>query len=535
MAAPAEVVIGPFENTDGSKVIYPLPLRLVNFWVSWSEDPGDAFGPTNLRIYNLNGWIPNLTQGTLRPFTYTLLKRIDNRFLFQVFLAGNERYMRLQVPGNVFNGNATTNFDFLVNTYNPRVRSSSVPPKCNQPVTSRNTTVTMSSGRGRPSYFRKEGFSLEGIVNGAFYSSRDAITSLTLPRTNEFGGFAQGANRDFTVNIALPDRSKGTVRVRLDKFSVLTQTAGRSFQLEFLGRGPVNDYLTEPFNFDTTATTVPALDRGVRGTSAIEHAENSEILLIDEVLDITDPTRVIKPIDELQWRTDERNLYNQIKVIYGEGDEYVTQNPLSVFQNGAREFTMQTPLAKHQTHWVRWIAQNLLNSFGDLQYIATLQLKLSLHLKLGQTILLRGLPQDDINAIVQIVGIEHSIAGQHTLLTVRTVKRATPQSSTAPVFSTAIFSSGDTITIGSGSTYNERLVAFGNPTPTISTTGDPSWLNIDAQGNISGTAPNVVSSSTVTFTATNGVSPDATFTLTFNVVVANRWGSGRWGTFRWGA
>jgi len=532
---PPEVTIGPFENLDGSKAVLPLPNRDFFMWVSWSEDPGDAFGTDDVLFRN----DPRGTSRVIAWRSIELVKRVDNRFLFRCRLPGQEGFRRFQVRGNVFRGNATTNLDVWVNMYNPQMRfrdGSTVPA---QKVVTRNTSVTFVSGRGRPSYWKREGFSLEGIVNGAFFSSRDAITSLTLPRNDpNLGDFAGGAERTFTANIELPDKSSGTVRVRVDKFSALTHTGGGpggadALQLEFAGRGPANDYLTEPFNFDTRDTTTIALDRGARGSNAIDHAENSEMLLINEILDIQDARWMVKPIDELQWRTDERSLYNKIRVIYGDGQEFLTENPRSIYDNGEREFSMRTPLAQHQTHWVRWIGQNLLDSFSELQYTATLQLKLSLQFKLGQTILLRGLPQDDINNIVQVIGIEHNIAGQSTLLTVRTVRRATPQSSTAPIFATNIFTNGQTITLQSGTTYSEQLVAFGNPTPSISVTGNPSWMRIDSEGNINATIPNVVSSSTVVFTASNGVTPNATFTLTFNVVIANRWQSGIWNTFRW--
>ena len=536
MAKPAEVTLGPFENLDGSKTVLPLPNRIFLLWVSWSEDPGSAFGTDDVIFRN----DPRGASNVIPWRQIEIVKRIDNRFLFRCWLHGQEGFRRFQVRGNVFKDNAETNLDVWTNMFNPQLQSTAtVVPTAT--VTTRDTTVTLSSLRNRRSFWKRESFSLEGIVNGAFYSSRDAITSLIQPLNDPIlGDFTQGANRVFTVNIRLPDKSIGSVRLRLDKFSTLTPTAGGpggadALQLEFAGRGPGEDYLTPPFNFDTRTSTTIALDRGARSSNATNHSENSEMLLIDEVLDIQDPQWVIKPIDELQWRTDERNLYNKIRIVYGTGQEFVTENPQSVFANGERDFTMRTPLAQHQSHWVRWIAQNLLDSFSELQYTATLQLKLSLQFKLGQTLLLRGLPQDRINNIVQIVGIEHSIAGQSTLLTVRTVRRATPQTTIPPMFATDIFTSGETIPLTSGTHYGDRLVAFGTPTPSITTTGNPSWMQINSEGYISGTPPNVASTFTVTFTASNGITPNATFTLTFDVRVANRWNSAVWDRFQWGA
>ena len=51
---PAEVVVGPFENRDGSKVVYPVSIRDINVWVSWSVDPGESFNASHLHFWQLN-------------------------------------------------------------------------------------------------------------------------------------------------------------------------------------------------------------------------------------------------------------------------------------------------------------------------------------------------------------------------------------------------------------------------------------------------------------------------------------------------
>ena len=532
MAKPAEVIIGPFENVDGTKIAYPISLRNVNFWVSWSVNPGDAFDVSDIEFDPAN---------RLQPAGITFIKRIDNRFLFNMRMRGLERYASLTVPENIFGGNAETRLRFPVLSYAPIVQQISVPSTT---VTTRTTQgVMLRDPRGRDTYWQRDGFSLEGVVNGNFYSSREAIEDLNLPGVNtnpnsfRFGErfTSGGQGNDFSPTIRLPDKSKGTVRVRVDKlahFTIAGAFDGRHTEA-FSGRGPGADFTTDYFEFDTTASTVISLNRGAEDSNAISHAENSEMLFIDQILDVSDTRWVVKPINELQWKSDEQLLYNQIRVLYGNGDEHFTENPQSVFDNGGREFTMRTPLANHQTQWVRWIAQNLLDSFSELQYTASLELKLSLHLKIGQTILLRGLQQDNINNIVQVVGVEHNFARQMTNLTVRTVRRATPQSFTAPAFATNVFTSGTTVNIVSRSIYIAQLVAFGNPTPRITVSGNPSWMTVDDRGNIRAT-PTAIGSHTVTFTASNGVMPDATFTLTFNVVVPNQWNSGVWNTFYWG-
>ena len=532
MAKPAEVTIGPFEDVDGGKIVYPIPLRNVNLWVSWSTDPGDAFSASDL-VFDP---IARLRE----PNAITFVKRIDNRFLFNVRLRGMERYASFTIPENTFGGNAETRLVFPVMSYGAVISQVSVPTSL---VTTRSTSgVMLRDNRGRNTYWQKDGFSLEGEVNGNYYSSREAIVDLNLPGVNTdvpslLGQrfTSQRVGNDFAPTIRLPDKSSGSVRVRVDKFAHYTYTGGFNERRTeaFAGRGPGRDFTTDYFEFDTTGTTQIALRRGAEGSHAIPHAENSEMLLIDQILDVSDTRWMVKPLNELEWRSDTSQLYNQVRVLYGEGREHFTENPQSVFDNGGREFTMRTPLAGHQTQWVRWLAQNVLDTFSELQYTARLELKLSLHLRIGQTVLLRGLQQDRIDNIVQIVGIEHNIARQMSVVTVRTIRRATPQSLTAPAFATNVFTSGATLTLVRDSIWTGQLEAFGNPTPTITVMGNPSWMTVDERGNIRAT-PTAVGSHVVTFTASNGQSPDATFTLTFNVVIPNQWNSGYWDTFFWG-
>ena len=539
MAVIPEVSIGPFENLDGSKAVKPLVERRINLWVSWSEDPGDAFTANNLQISNRgNSWDESSPGARNRVISKSIVKRIDNRFLFSLRFRGIEDWIRFRVPGNVFNGNAQT--DLLVYTLN-YTASLSNPAVPSSKITRRTHTFTYSSNRGRRTWWHKEDISLEGIVNGAIYSSRDAIESITLPRTPPqpeaaaLGKVTASSDRDFTVDVGFPPNSKGVVRLRYDKYSAFTDSdAGgdERYNFEFLGKGPQSDVISPPFSFDTTEITTTRLKRGREGTLASSHAQNSEVTLIDQVIDVRDGRWVVKPLDELTWRSDTQSLYNQVRIIYGDGEEFYAEDPQSVFENGGREFTMSTPLGSDQTQWARWIARNFLASFAKLQHTATLQLKLSIHLKLGQVIYLRGLQTDAIRNVVQIVGVEHSVSGQFSLITVRTVPRANPQTFTAPAFSTQVFTNNQSIEITTGETYVWELRAYGNPTPRVTAMGNPSWMTIDEQGNIRAT-PTAAGTHMVTFTAENGVSPSATLVLNFTAI-ANTWGAGEWNQFRWG-
>ena len=565
MAVIAEVSIGPLENTDGTKMVYPVVTRSLNFWVSWSEDPGDDFdlstyGPWNSGSPDARqihferrtgvGWTAD------RLNSMSFLKRIGNQFQFRLLIRGIEGYARIRVDSNIHGGNAEATLEIPVLNYAPRVRSITLPirttPQKNADddmsvIKRRNISFVVTSGRGRPTYFKKESFTLEGIINNQYYTGKDVIKSVDQPFEDSVTGegYTQGPNRDAIVNVELPPESKGIARLRVERNSVTTTTNGFPQALKYTvlaGKGPeLGPVISKFFMFDTrhdsthTANTNRAirLKRGIEGTEPTIHAENSQIIQIDQVIDVRDNRWVVKPLDELSWASDNNSLYNQIRIFYGNNKEYYQEDPQSVFENGARDFSMTVPLADHQSQWVRQIAQNLLTSFSKLQHIATLQLKLSLHLKLGHILYLRGLTTDAISSVVQIVGVEHSISEQFSLVTVRTINRPSPQTLSAPVFSLNLFTSSQTINLIVGDTYTARLVATGNPTPSITVTGNPSWLSVDRQGNIRA-RPTAEGTFTTTFTADNGQSPNATFILIFTAKHSNIWGSGDWNRFEWG-
>lgn len=557
MAVIAEVGIGPLENADGTKMVYPVTLRSLNFWISWSEDPGDDFNLSNYGQWNPSApdarqiHFERLTSGTWSSYTnssysYSFLKRIGNQFQFRMNLGGIEQYCRIRVVANIHGGNSESILEFPVLTFEPRVRSIVVPKVDSGTIKERNIRFIVTSARGRTTSFFKDSFTLEGIVNGNYYTNKDVIESVEQPFTFPSGlGFVSRSNQDAIVNVKLPPESEGIVRLRVERNSVRTFAGAFPEALRYdvlAAKGPAREpFLSDFIVFNTKhdpadVANTPRqirLTRGAEGTTASIHAENSQIIQIDQVIDVRDNRWVIKPLDELSWRSDTNSLYNQIRIFYGNNNEYYQEDPQSVFENGGNEFSMNVPLADHQSHWVRQIAQNMLNSFSKLQHIATLQLKLSLHVKLGHIIYLRGLTTDAINSVVQVVGVEHFIGDQYSTVTVRTINRPAPQTLSPPVFSLRLFTDRQTINLIVGSTYTAQLVATGNPSPTITVTGNPSWLTVDRQGNITA-RPTATGISAVTFTASNGQLPDATFTLIFSTTHSKRWNSAVWNRFKWG-
>lgn len=81
--------------------------------------------------------------------------------------------------------------------------------------------------------------------------------------------------------------------------------------------------------------------------------------------------------------------------------------------------------------------------------------------------------------------------------------------------------SGAAPTVASvGAVYGYQFAAAGTPTPTLSASGLPVWLNFDpGTGLLTGTPASAAAgtSATITLTASNGVAPDATMIFTLNV------------------
>lgn len=92
-----------------------------------------------------------------------------------------------------------------------------------------------------------------------------------------------------------------------------------------------------------------------------------------------------------------------------------------------------------------------------------------------------------------------------------------PSSTNNNVASAPLIISSPPATAVSGSTFQYHVVALGSPTPLITTTQLPSWLQLSGCCDITGTVPQGTGSVLFTITANNGVAPSASQTVSLSL------------------
>ena len=165
---------------------------------------------------------------------------------------------------------------------------------------------------------------------------------------------------------------------------------------------------SEIINYSTrTDTELKGLSRGIQGSGSREHEPNSKIFFIDYILNANSFSR---PINELSINSDTTNLYNDVRLSYAEGFGLApikSPNERSIAANTHKVLEKNVPLSFHQGKWVKFIADLLLETFGDIQYNLDLTLKPSPHLSITDVILVEEPLRVGLFRVAQILSITH--------------------------------------------------------------------------------------------------------------------------------
>ena len=154
-----------------------------------------------------------------------------------------------------------------------------------------------------------------------------------------------------------------------------------------------------------TNTELTGLVRGSEQTTPLAHIRGDAILLVNHILD-ADALR--QPISELSVKNDSSNLYNDIRLEYASGYDLPPikkTNEQSIIANKLKVLENSVPLSFHQGKWAEFIAEDLIKSFGDLQYNLDLTLKPSPQLALTQVIAVKEPLKTGLFRLSHIVSI----------------------------------------------------------------------------------------------------------------------------------
>ena len=163
-------------------------------------------------------------------------------------------------------------------------------------------------------------------------------------------------------------------------------------------------------------TQLLGLVRGLSGTTAASHVDNSFVLHVDHVID---GTAIASPISRVQVRDDYTNLRNSIFINYGEGvSVYHTKDDASIALYGEKEHQVQTFLDFTQRDFAKQLGDNYLRVFKNLEQIVAFESDLALFLSVGDIIYLQT---KEISAAMRIYELEHDFQRAETSVVARTI------------------------------------------------------------------------------------------------------------------
>ena len=174
---------------------------------------------------------------------------------------------------------------------------------------------------------------------------------------------------------------------------------------------------SEVISYGSAGTaSLSSLQRGENHSTIATHASGTTFTLVDHVLS---EDVFVTPLQEVIIDTDGTNLYNAIEVTYDGGNRtYRTDDATSINTYEEREFAIEAPfLTKHQNRWAKWIADEALKTFKDLQHIILLTLHPTFDIDIGDYVYLQ-VPRDEIRRIGQVVQVEYSTEESGTSISI---------------------------------------------------------------------------------------------------------------------
>ena len=117
----------------------------------------------------------------------------------------------------------------------------------------------------------------------------------------------------------------------------------------------------------------------------------------------------------MQSVTETGKLFNEIKLTYNDLDErqdlvIKSLDTASINENKRETLERHVPLSEHQTQWIKWIADQLLDYYGDIKYNISLELKPSPQLVIGDIVAIQEPVKTNLFKVGQVISISHVYA-----------------------------------------------------------------------------------------------------------------------------
>ena len=129
-----------------------------------------------------------------------------------------------------------------------------------------------------------------------------------------------------------------------------------------------------------TGGTFTGIERGVLGSSIADHADDSEILYLDTLIQTE---KLGSPYKAITLQADVNRIFN---IIRDSGGIAAVRDEDSIALYGERPYTLDLGLTRHEKAWIEEIFKSYLEELSTLQSIVNIQVRPDFSLRLGQIV-----------------------------------------------------------------------------------------------------------------------------------------------------
>ena len=122
------------------------------------------------------------------------------------------------------------------------------------------------------------------------------------------------------------------------------------------------------------------ITRGVLGSDIENHADDSEVLYLDNIIETEG---LGSPYKKITLQSDTNRIFN---IIRDSGGVAEVRDEASIAKYGERPYTLDLGLTRHEKAWIEEIFASYLTELKDLQSIVNIQVVPDFSLRLGQIV-----------------------------------------------------------------------------------------------------------------------------------------------------